>query len=298
MDGRALVGRQREIATLDEALRRGAAGERAIVMLTGQPGIGKTRLLEELAARTVAAGGVAVWGRTWEVGLTPAYWPWTRLLAALETSDDRAPSLDQLDDRADASARLARFEHVASFLRRRAASQLITLLLDDVHAADPSSLQLLEYVARAGAGARVVIGISARDGDASKEAVTVLGRIQRGSHRLPLAPLDRDAVSTLVGSRVNPVASSRVWELSEGNPLFVEELLASLATEGAVRLPQVSSVRSVIRDRVARLPATTGTVLAAAAVVGREARGAVVADAASTTPCSRSVQGRRGSAST
>nr|MBA3455629.1 AAA family ATPase [Deltaproteobacteria bacterium] len=278
MDGRALVGRHRELGTLDEALRRGTAGERAIVMLTGEPGIGKTRLLEELAARSVAAGGVAVWGRTWEVGLTPAYWPWIQILGALETPDERAPSLDQLDDRADASARLARFEHVASFLRRRASTQLVTLLLDDVHASDPSSLQLLEYCVRAVSGARIVIGISARDGDASKDVVTALGRIQRGSHRLPLAPLDCEAVSMLVGSRVDPAASSRVWELSEGNPLFVEELLASLATDGNIRLPQVSSVRSVIRDRVARLPETTGTVLAAAAVVGREARGAVVAD--------------------
>lgn len=278
MDGRVLVGRSREIGALDEALRRGAAGERAIVMLTGQPGIGKTRLLEELAARTHEAGGIAVWGRTWEVGLTPAYWPWIQILGALETPDERAATLDQLDHRADAGARLARFEQVASFLRRRSQKQLLTLLIDDVHAADPSSLLLLEYCARALAGARVVFGIAARDGDASKDVVNALGRIQRGSHRLPLPPLDRDAVSALVGARVDPAASSRVWELSEGNPLFVEELLASLSSEGVVRLPQVSSVRSVIRDRVARLPETTGTVLAAAAVVGRDVRGAVVAD--------------------
>ncbi|MGE3769182.1 MAG: ATP-binding protein, partial [Kofleriaceae bacterium] len=102
----ALVGRDRELAQLVEAARIASAGQRAIVMISGEPGIGKTRLLEEIAATIEQEGGTAAWGRTWEVGMTPAFWPWTQLLALLATPDDPAPELVGLDDRADAATRL------------------------------------------------------------------------------------------------------------------------------------------------------------------------------------------------
>src|SRR5512140_3717205 len=101
-------------------------------MVTGEPGIGKTRLLEQLPH--------AVWGRTAELGLTPAFWPWLQILTALETADDRAPALASLDDRADMAVRLARFAEVVAFAGRRAGGR--ALVFDDAHAADPSSLQL------------------------------------------------------------------------------------------------------------------------------------------------------------
>jgi hypothetical protein len=92
---------------------------------------------------------------------------------------------------------------------------------------------------------------------------------------LPLGRLGAADVAVLVGDRAD---GARVFELSEGNPLFVEELVAA----GGERLPALSSVRGVIRERVARLPAETAAVLAAAAVVGREFSGSVVADMAGT----------------
>ena len=141
-----LVGRDRELEALAAIVSRVASGERVVVMVTGEPGIGKTSLLEELAARMRAAGGVGGWGRAAEVGITPAFWPWIQALAALETGEDRAPSLATVDARAGAAGRLARFGEVAAFLGRRAAARPIALVLDDVHAADPSSLQLLEDV--------------------------------------------------------------------------------------------------------------------------------------------------------
>ena len=268
MEAGVLVGRGRELELIAATLARVLGGERAVVMVTGEPGIGKTRLCEELAARVRAEGGRVAWGRASEVGLTPAFWPWIQLLAALEDRDDRAPSLTSSDDRADAAARVARFGEVAAFVGRRAP---VALILDDVHAADPSSLQLLEDVLPLLAGMRVLVVLAARDSDASREVAAALGRIQRGAQRVPLGRLAAGEVAALVGHRADP---ARVFELSEGNPLFVEELVAA----GGAALPALSSVRAVIRERVARLPPETGAALAAAAVLGREFRATVVAD--------------------
>jgi len=273
-----LVGRDREIDAIGAAISRAQRGERAAVMLTGEAGIGKSRLLDELATRTSALEGKAVWGRSAEVGLTPAFWPWMQLLAALEDDHDRAPSLDRIDaGGAAAAARLARFEEVVGFLRRRAATlSLVALLLDDAHVADLGSLQLLEYVLPRLVG-RVIIAVAARDGEATPAVASALGRIQRAARRIPLSRLDREAVARLVGQRVDPAVFARVWELTEGNPLFVEELVGSL-DGGTLQLPAVSSVRAIVRDRIERMPDGTGELLGVAALLGREFRGAVVAD--------------------
>src|SRR5258706_8112021 len=162
---RALVGRDRELELLDELVAQAVAGDRAVALITGEPGIGKTRLLEELARRVAAVGGTCAWGRMLEVGLTPAFWPWIQILGALETGDDRAPVLGSVD-RADAASRLARFAEVVAYIGRRAAEQPIALVFDDLHVADPSSLQLLEYVLPLLAGKRVVVALAARDRDA------------------------------------------------------------------------------------------------------------------------------------
>ncbi len=253
-----LVGRAREVAAVEAALASACAGQRTVVVISGEPGIGKTRLLEELATRVRAAGGVVGWGRAAEVGLTPAFWPWIQVLAALEVPDDAAPSLLSSEARADAAGRLARFGEVAAFLGRRG---LVAVVLDDVHAADPSSLQLLEDLLPLLAGKRVLVALACRDVEA--DGVAALGRVLRGAVRVPLGRLGAREVASLVGDRGD---AARVFELSEGNPLFVEELVAA----GGDRLPAFSSVRAVIRERVARLPAETAALLAAAAVVGRD----------------------------
>src|SRR4051794_37445206 len=113
---------------LEEAIHRVLGGRRTVLMITGEPGIGKTRMLEELAARVTAVGGSAAWGRTWEVGLTPAFWPWMQILGALEADGDSAPSLGGIDQRSDAAARLAWFGGVGGFLVRRTAKAPIALL--------------------------------------------------------------------------------------------------------------------------------------------------------------------------
>src|SRR5207248_9279600 len=82
-------------------------------------------------------------------------------------------------------------------------------------------------------------------------------------------------VAALVGDRAD---GARVFELSAGNPLFVEELVASAEGEGVLRLPALSSVRAVIRERVGRLPQASADVVVAGSVVGREFSGRVVGE--------------------
>jgi hypothetical protein len=275
MDGRALVGRERELAALDAALADAARGQRPVLLFSGEPGIGKTRLLEELAARAVAASATVAWGRVWEVGLTPPFWPWLEILGAIETPDDPAPPLGNLDAGAGAAARLLRFGQVRAFLLRRAALAPLVLLFDDAHAADASSLELLEWLLRELAGRRVLVAMAARDADASRETAAQLARLLPVAARHPLAPLSWAEVEALVNGRA---PAARVFALSEGNPLFVEELVASHRAHGSLGLPRLSSARALILDRMARLPETTRRALEAAAIVGRDFRGRVVAD--------------------
>jgi hypothetical protein len=315
-----LVGRDREIDAIGAAIERAQRGERAAVMLTGEPGIGKSTLLDELARRVMAAGGVAVWGRSAEVGVTPPFWPWTQVLAALEIDDeqqatraasrhpvartgqagatdngrDAAPRagdafavrprpsaanlLAELADQPAAATRLARFEEVVQVVQRSGRRQLTALLFDDAHGADLGSLQLLEYLLPRLSG-DVVVAVAARDADASPSIAASLGRIQRAARRMPLRRLDRGEIAGLVEDRgADAGVAARVFELTEGNPLFAVELLESIADGGALQLPAVSSVRAIVHDRVERMPDGTGELLVAAAIVGREFRVAVIAD--------------------
>src|SRR6188508_3249719 len=149
----AFVGRENELRALQDA-REQASGSR-LVLISGEPGIGKTRLVEELTQHAEGAGGVAVWGRAWEGEGTPAYFPWIQVLRRLAAvpaartcvEDARAQSaeLDTLFgaqrargphavDPAEAKFRL--FDAVARLLERIAEAQPLTLVLDDVHSAD------------------------------------------------------------------------------------------------------------------------------------------------------------------
>src|SRR5262245_29450680 len=196
MDGRVLVGRERELAALDGALAQVIAAERPVLFFSGEPGIGKTRLLEALALRAVSAGAMVAWGRVWEVGLTPAFWPWLQVLAAIETPNDPAPPLGGASAATGAAARLTRFGEVRGFLRRRASVAPLVLLLDDLHAADLSSLELLDYLLPELLDTPVLIALAARETDARRELEHELGRILRSAERHPLSRLGPSEVET------------------------------------------------------------------------------------------------------
>ncbi|HTJ42528.1 MAG TPA: AAA family ATPase [Kofleriaceae bacterium] len=273
----ALVGRSRELAAIDDALARVRGGGFAVVLVGGEPGIGKTRLLDELAARALGSAAIAVWGRTWELGGAPAFWPWIEALRALAQADPSASAARDAAEilvgarAADPGERFALWGDVAATLRAAAARRPLVLLFDDLHAADPSSIGLLELVVR-GAPPGLLVAATFRDSEAraQPELEAALGRIGRRGAVLAPARLDRDQVAALAGWS-DASAIDRLVDHSDGNPLFVLELAAA----GAAGVPR--GARAAIGDRLDRLSRETRRVLEAAAIAGRDIDASLVA---------------------
>jgi DNA-binding SARP family transcriptional activator len=294
-----LVGRDVElrqaIASLDEA----RTGTR-VVLVEGEPGIGKTRLVEELAAQAAARGTAVHWGRAFEGGATPAFWPWLSPLRALVarsgTAAAVAPELASLVDTDGSEAagapqadrtRFRLFDAVTSLIADTSASQPLMLVLDDLQWADLPSLELLTFVTGQLAEAPVLLACTVRElevgrNDAVVEALAALSR-GHATRRISLRGLSHLATAELVelasGRPVEPEVTAAIQHRAEGNPFFATELARLVVAEGdrADALGAVSpggdvpsGVRDVVRRRIALLPEPTAGLLQVAAVVGRD----------------------------
>ncbi len=297
----ALVGRERELGVLDALLARAVAGRGGVALVSGEPGIGKSRLLEEVSERAAVLGFTAAWGRSWELGRAPSYWPFIEILRALfarpdghdanaavlerllpELSPAAAPSPGQADP-------FQLYDAVANYVRRMSAREPLLLVLDDLHAADPSTLELAEFLARQLRNLRVVLLGSHREVEVRLRASleSSLGRLGRPAEVVALARLDLPAVEQLVEGatgHADPPTARIIHAASEGNPLFALELLRLVRARGQAgsRLP--AGIRAVIRERLGLLAPATVALLQAAAVVGREFSLDVAAEVADVTP--------------
>jgi hypothetical protein len=294
------IGRDREIAELRAALHAAEGGRGTLVLLFGEPGIGKTRLLDELAGEAAARGARVTWGRAWEAGGAPAHWPWIEALRPLvaltagasETERLRIAPLSRLlpeiepgevpTTAADpAQDRFRLFEAAAAFLALAARERPVVVLLDDVHAADVSSLMLLHFVARTLHASRVALVAAYRDVEArlSAEAGDALAKIAREGRYLALGRLGRDEVARWVASE-GVGDTDALFAATDGNPLFVVEMLRLARARGRVsgpagRLPD--GVHEVIRARLATLSPPARALLDAASVLGRTVEVAIAA---------------------
>jgi DNA-binding SARP family transcriptional activator len=304
-----LVGRERELGTLGAALDDALAGRGGLVLLAGDPGIGKTRLADELASQAMQRGARVLLGRCWEAGGAPAYWPWVQALRSYVRDVDSELLRGQIGPRGGELARLlpelrdlvpdlppeltldpetARFQlfdAVAAFLRTAGEAQPLVLVLDDLHVADLPSLLLLQFVAAELADASVLAVGAYRPDEpgvhpAHAEALADLARLSSTSLLVP--GLDVSDVGIFVeavaGLAPPPSLVEAVHRKTDGNPLFVGELVRMLAAEGrfqAVEDPQwrfavPRGIRDVIGRRVSRLASECQRVLALASVLGRE----------------------------
>ncbi|HEX2233175.1 MAG TPA: BTAD domain-containing putative transcriptional regulator [Thermoleophilaceae bacterium] len=312
--GKPFVGRKRELAELTGGLRRAVAGRGATFMVGGEPGIGKTRLAGELSRAAQELGATPLWGRCWEAGGAPAFWPWVQAIRAYartrepdelrtelgsETADvaQIVPELADLLG-ADApsfanapGARFRVFDATGSFLRRAAGRRPLLLLLDDLHAADESSLLLLRFVAGELADSPIMVVGFHRDTDLApgQPLAGTLAELAREqtARRLSMRGLSKEEVGDFIELATGSVAPARavdaVFEQTEGNPLFVEEVVRLLGPEpaGGGRALSVAvipdSVREVIARRLTRLSPDQHEVLTIAAVTGRDFELPVVA---------------------
>jgi DNA-binding SARP family transcriptional activator len=271
------VGREAELEQLRAGLDHAISGRGRLFLLVGEPGIGKSRLAEELIEQARSRRVDVVVGRCWEASGAPAYWPWVQALRG--HADQAPPELAALlrgepTASESESARFRLFDATAQFLRLRARPLL--LFLDDMHAADEPSLLLLQFVARELGDARLLIVAACRDVDPipGRELSAMLAEVARESvaTRISLRGLGEPAVAEYVEAAAAELASPELigalYEETEGNPLFLGETVRLLAVEGRIAIPP--SVRDVISRRLSHLSEECNGVLALASVLGRE----------------------------
>jgi DNA-binding SARP family transcriptional activator len=282
-----LVGRARERAQLSALVEVAAAGQsRELALIVGEPGIGKSRLLDELAVAMRAAGGLVLGGRAFEAEMVRPYGAWVDALRALDVGEiplrlrtELAPLLPELGAAPTTSERVRLYDAVVTLLSSLArAGRPLALVLDDVHWLDESSAALLHYVARAQTGGHLVIAAAARPGEladqrAVLQVVRALGRDGR-VRRIELGPLDAAAIAELVGSD----DAARVFADSGGNPLFALELAAAGADGGGDTLDEL------LRDRLDRLGGRARDLLPFTAALGRSFGVELLAAAAALPP--------------
>jgi DNA-binding CsgD family transcriptional regulator len=263
----AFVGRARELGELGSALASAREASGTTVLLAGEAGIGKTRLASELAGRAREAGFDVLLGRSIDlVGTELPYQPFAEALRPLGTPRQAGPT---------ARSQLRVFEETLTLLTDRASHVPVLLVLEDLHWADTSTLDLVVFLAHNLAGRRILLLATCRaDEPASAERVHRLteGVLRSGAAlRLELGPLEREELNALLAAQAGSPPSAGLTHAiaarSEGNPFFAEELLAAGGDENG-ELPR--RLRDVLLQRVARLDADTQSLLRLAAAAGRD----------------------------
>ena len=267
------VGRDEVLARMHAALADAGAGRGRMLLLVGEPGIGKTRTADELAAEARRRGIFVASGRCHEGEGAPAYWPWVQVLrgcirgrdvAAVARemgagAPDIALLLPEVEDAAATAqvrsgdpalapdeARFRLFDSVTSFLGRISERGPLVLLLDDLHWADNPSLLLLEYLAREMRETHLLVVGTYRDVELRRHhpLVRVLGDLAREPHceRLLLRGLAKGDVGRLIEARLGRSPSAALvdatHEMTEGNPFFIGEIAGLLAQPSAERTPR------------------------------------------------------------
>ncbi len=240
------VGREAELEILDRLLEETRAGSTTFVVVEGEAGMGKSRLLEEILALPAASGFSLHRARAEE--LQPR--PFGLLADALgidarSADPDRSAIADLLDSGSDTAGEATdrRFrvtEGVINLIERAAIGGPVLAVFDDVHWADPSSLQALHVTCRRLAYLPVLVVLACRPLPRPPELARLLnGVVEAGGRHLPLGPLRDEAVGELAASKLaadpGPVLRGRL-QGAAGNPLFVLELLDALTEEGFIKV--------------------------------------------------------------
>ena len=300
-----LVGRDAEFAALRRGVEEALQGRAGLFLVTGEAGMGKSCLVEAATSFALSQGIRVVSGRCWEAVDAPAYWPWIQVLRQLcsELNDSElsgsvagaseiAHLVPQVVERLGVGAspheaspeyRFAFFDSVTSFIRGAAEAKTTMVVLEDLHAADESSLLMLQFLARQDRKAGLVV-VGTYDQVACRakpDHEKALAEIAREGRQLALRGLDVAAVRQLYerSSGKAPSASivQAIHEASEGNPLFIDEAILMFTTKGDIHRPDYSigfrvpeGARGIIRSRLDGVADEVTELLSIASVIGRE----------------------------
>jgi eukaryotic-like serine/threonine-protein kinase len=316
MAGGIFVGREAEVGQLRDELDEAMGGRGRVLMLVGEPGIGKTRTVEELATYARVRGAAVHWGRCRDEEGAPAYWPWVQALRSyIREADpialawqlgggagDIAQLVPEIREKIEVSdapqlegeeARFRLFDSVTTFLTAVSRDKPMMIVLDDLHWADEPSLLLLKFAARELSDSGLLIVGTYRDVELGRHhplarVLSELGEAE-GARRVALRGLDPAAVARYIemasGVAPPPGLAEAVHEQTEGNPFFVSEVVRLLVSEGSLKegtttaathLAIPQGVREVVGRRLDRLSDPANQALRVAAAVGREFDGRLV----------------------
>jgi class 3 adenylate cyclase/tetratricopeptide (TPR) repeat protein len=311
------VGRSAERGVLDAALKSAeVGGGRRVVLIGGEPGIGKTTLVSEFAATAHAAGAVVAYGRCDE-DLSIPYQPWREAIGHLVEAGlvDAGPlgaligTVGRSGGASDPEVeRYQLFRAVTDALGSAAAEHPVVVVLDDLHWADAPTASLLRHVAATAGEARLLVIVTYRDAEISSghPMADLLAQLHReaGIDRILLRGLgDLDVLTlletlaghTLDGDGEGLALRDALLAETDGNPFFTVEILRHLSETGAIAQDSTgrwvattdlaahglpTSVREVTGQRVARLGAEVQRVLRLASVIGRDFDLGVLAEVA------------------
>jgi len=294
------ISRRRELSVLCRALEDAQRRHGQIVLVSGEAGIGKTRLAQEFAAIAAARTVRALWGRSVQGETSPPYWPWVQVIDSFaercSTSMLRrvlGPAAGRLTllvphigERLRIQSppeietnRFQLFNAVHTFLQRASLQAPMLLVLEDLHWADRGSLLLLELIAQELSGHGVLVVATYRDGEVRPHLAQTFGELARvGVTRIALSGLTADGTAQLMAEFSPRPPPREMVELvharTGGNPFFVTEI-ARLPSADAHAVPE--NVRAAIGQRLGRLSPLANQILVVASVVGREFEFRVVA---------------------
>ena len=281
-----------------------------MVLISGEPGIGKTRCAQALAGVAEDQGALVLWGHCREDAGAPPYWPWVQILRAYvdassldevrlnmgaaakdiaalvpELLEGSHPAQPAPGAAADSSpARFRTFDAIRQFFYQATQQVPITLVLDDLHWADTPSLSLLEFLTQELQNSRLLIVAAYRDADASSKTPLqhTLGGVSRepGVERVHLGGLSQSAIGQvaecLCDVSLSDAAVKLIYQRTDGNPLFAIELIKVLLDESAgssiaaTAAKIPAGVRETIGRRLVRLSESCNRLLGVAAVHGRQ----------------------------
>lgn len=318
--GVQFVGREEEVQVFTGLLEEASAGRARFAVVIGEPGIGKSRLLDEFAAIAQHKGAHTAFGRCREEDGAPSFWPWIQISRAICSSSqfheaiqclvvdapeiargvpELRPMVSGVGDHLPAeNARFRLFDGYARFLEEICKHRVLVVLLDDVHRADKDSLLLLEFIFQSLRTTRLLVIATHRPGDLrkSRERSSSVAKMLRdvSGASLDLCGLSASEISRLVRDTAGWSPSTEqarlLEDLTGGNPFFLRQLTGILRRDGidlsdAARVLPVTA-RDAIAQHLKGLRAETLELLTTASVIGRQFPIALLARVTCAVPVS------------